>query len=47
MIFKVYFQEKMSEVAVRENTKTVYVTTNLRRTIVKRLKKSSINMYLL
>ena len=24
MIFKVYFQEKMSEVAVRENTKTVY-----------------------
>ena len=38
MIFKVYFQEKMSEVAVRENTKTVYVNADSERDVRQKLR---------
>lgn len=44
MIFKVYFQEKMSEVAVRENTKTVYVNADSERDVRQKLKARSINI---
>lgn len=44
MIFKVYFQEKISEVAVRENTKTVYVNADSERDVRKKLKARSINI---
>ncbi len=37
MIFKVYFQEKITEVPVRENTKTLYVEASSEREVRKKL----------
>lgn len=44
MIFKVYFQEKLTEVPVRENTQTVYVEGESERDVRKKLKARSINI---
>lgn len=33
MIFKVYFQESIKQVAVRENTKTIYVEADSERDV--------------
>ncbi|TYR79884.1 DUF1447 family protein [Priestia megaterium] len=44
MIFKVYFQEKLSEVPVREKTQTVYVNGDSERDVRQKLKDRSINI---
>ena len=35
MIFKVFYQEKLTEVPVRENTKVLYLEERLKRMFVK------------
>jgi len=44
MIFKVYFQEKITEVPVRENTKTLYVEANSERDVRKKLSDRPYNI---
>jgi len=44
MIFKVYYQEKITEVPVRENTQTLYVEANSEREVRKKLSDRPINI---
>jgi DNA-dependent RNA polymerase auxiliary subunit epsilon len=44
MIFKVYYQEKITEVPVRENTQTLYVVANSEREVRKKLSDRPINI---
>jgi DNA-dependent RNA polymerase auxiliary subunit epsilon len=44
MIFKVYYQEKITEVPVRENTQTLYVEANSERDVRKKLSDRPINI---
>lgn len=44
MIFKVYYQEDAYEVAVRENTKTMYIEGESQVEIRKKLKERKINI---
>jgi DNA-dependent RNA polymerase auxiliary subunit epsilon len=44
MIFKVYYQEKIMEVPVRENTQTLYVEANSEREVRKKLSDRPINI---
>ncbi len=39
MIFKVFYQEKMTEVPVRENTKVLYLEADSERDVRAKLKK--------
>ncbi len=44
MIFKVYYQENVTEVAIRENTKTIYVEAESVRQVRQSLKKEPYNV---
>lgn len=44
MIFKVYYQENVTEVAIRENTKTIYVEAESVRQVRHSLKKEPYNV---
>ncbi|MBY0097717.1 DNA-dependent RNA polymerase subunit epsilon [Mesobacillus maritimus] len=44
MIYKVYYQEKITEVPVRENTQTLYVEANSEREVRKKLSDRPINI---
>lgn len=44
MIFKVYYQEKITETPVRENTKTLYVEANSERDVRKKLSDRPYNI---
>jgi DNA-dependent RNA polymerase auxiliary subunit epsilon len=46
MIFKVYFQEKLNEVPVRENTKTIYLEGDSERNVRKKLADRGFNIEL-
>ena len=42
MIFKVYYQENVTEVAIRENTKTIYVEAESVRQVRHIVKKRTL-----
>ncbi|MDP4086207.1 MAG: DNA-directed RNA polymerase subunit epsilon [Bacillota bacterium] len=44
MIFKVYFQEKLTEVPVRENTKTLFLVGESERDVRTKLSKRGYNI---
>lgn len=44
MIFKVYYQKSITEVPVRENTKTLYVEANLEREVRAKLADRGYNI---
>ncbi|MFT4415184.1 DNA-dependent RNA polymerase subunit epsilon [Fredinandcohnia humi] len=44
MIFKVYYQELATEVPVRENTKTVYVSAETEGEVRRKLKERNYNI---
>jgi DNA-dependent RNA polymerase auxiliary subunit epsilon len=44
MIFKVYFQERLHEVPVRENTKTIYLEGDSQRDVRKKLTDRGYNI---
>lgn len=44
MIFKVYFQEAITEVPVREKTKTIYVKANFEREVRTKLADRGYNI---
>jgi DNA-dependent RNA polymerase auxiliary subunit epsilon len=44
MIFKVYYQEKITEVPVRENTQTLYIEANSERDVRKKLSDRPFNI---
>jgi DNA-dependent RNA polymerase auxiliary subunit epsilon len=44
MIFKVYYQESITEVPVREKTKTMYVEANLEREVRAKLADRGLNI---
>jgi DNA-dependent RNA polymerase auxiliary subunit epsilon len=44
MIFKVYYQESITEVPVREKTKTLYVEANLEREVRSKLADRGYNI---
>jgi DNA-dependent RNA polymerase auxiliary subunit epsilon len=44
MIFKVYYQEEITEVPVRENTQTLYVEANSERDVRKKLSDRPFNI---
>lgn len=46
MIYKVYFQENVSEIPVRENTKTIYVEGASEREVRKYLEDRNYNIEL-
>ncbi len=47
MIYKVYYQEKMNEIPVRENTKSVYVEANSDREVRAYLQDRNYNIELI
>ena len=46
MIYKVYYQENISEIPVRENTKTIYVEASTEREVRAYLKERNYNIEL-
>lgn len=44
MLFKVYFQESMNEVPVRENTKTLFIEGESERDVRKKLTERKFNI---
>ncbi|KEK25908.1 DNA-dependent RNA polymerase subunit epsilon [Bacillus gaemokensis] len=44
MIFKVFYQEKMTEVPVRENTKVLYLEADSQKDVRTKLKKFAYNI---
>jgi DNA-dependent RNA polymerase auxiliary subunit epsilon len=46
MIYKVYYQESITEIPVRENTKTVYVEASSEREVRHYLKERNYNIEL-
>ena len=47
MIYKVYYQEKMNEIPVRENTKTLYLEANSDREVRTYLQDRNYNIELI
>lgn len=46
MIFKVYFQERLNEVPIRENTKVIYLEGDSERNVRKKLADRGFNIEL-
>ncbi|CAM3092180.1 DNA-directed RNA polymerase subunit epsilon [Filibacter tadaridae] len=44
MIFKVYYQESMLQIPVRENTKSMYIEADSERAVREKLKKRGYNI---
>ncbi|MBS4212012.1 MULTISPECIES: DNA-dependent RNA polymerase subunit epsilon [Neobacillus] len=44
MIFKVYYQESISEVPVRENTKTLFVESESKRNVLSKIAERKFNV---
>lgn len=44
MIYKVYYQENVQQVPVRENTKSLYVEADSERSVREKLKSRNINI---
>lgn len=47
MIYKVYYQESLNEIPVRENTKTLYLEANSEREVRQNLKGRNYNIELI
>ena len=46
MIYKVYYQESMTEIPVRENTKSLYIEASSEREVRNKLKNRNYNIEL-
>jgi DNA-dependent RNA polymerase auxiliary subunit epsilon len=47
MLFKVYFQERLNEVPVRENTKTLFIEGDSERDVRKKIADRNFNIELI
>ncbi|WP_339249449.1 DNA-directed RNA polymerase subunit epsilon [Sporosarcina sp. FSL W8-0480] len=47
MIYKVYYQENLTQVPIRENTKQLYIEADSERTVREKLKERKYNIELI